>query len=83
MSPLNRREFLYSSVAVAAATALAPHLLAMSSEGARQPSDPVSQEACAGPRVQPQFRSDPNFVNWREQGLNLAGKASHSRHYLG
>lgn len=71
MSPLNRREFLYSSLAVSAATALAPHLLAMPSEGARQSGNPVSQQANAGSFVQPQFETDYGIVNWREQGLNL------------
>jgi hypothetical protein len=79
MSPLNRREFLYSSVAALAATALASHLLAMSSEGARQPDNPVSQEAYTGPSVLSQFERDSNFVNWREQGLNLGAR---NRQYL-
>jgi hypothetical protein len=82
MSPLNRREFLYTSVAVSIATVLARHLSAMSSEGARQPSHPVSQEACTEPSVQPQFGRSLNFVNWREQGLNLGEKAFRSRQFL-
>jgi hypothetical protein len=75
MSPLNRREFLFSSVVVSAATALAPHLSAMSSEGAPKPRNPVQQKPCAEPRVQPYFARDSNFVNWREQGLNLCEKS--------
>jgi hypothetical protein len=82
MSPLNRREFLYGSVAVSAATALAPHLSAMLSESAWKPRNPVSQEACTPPGVQPQFGRNVNFVNWREQGLNLGEKAVRNRQYL-
>lgn len=79
MSPLNRREFLLSSIAVSAATTLAPHLSAMSAEGARQPGKPVSQEARTRTTVQPQFARDSSVVNWREQGLNLGGKAFRDR----
>lgn len=75
MSPLNRREFLYSSVAASASAALAPHLLAMSREGAPQPSNPVPQQACTGLGVRPQFAGCSSFVNWREQGLNFRGRA--------
>jgi hypothetical protein len=79
MHQLNRREFLYSGVAVSAATALAPHLPAMSSEIARQPGNPVSQEACSGPSVQPECERGRNFVNWREQGLNLGKRRVRNR----
>jgi hypothetical protein len=81
MSPLNRREFLYSSFAVSAATALAPHLLAMSSENAQQ-SHTVSQEACTAPSIQPQFGGGSDFVNWREQGLNLGERSFRNRDCL-
>jgi len=82
MLQLNRRRFLYSGVAVSAAAALGPHIWAMSSEGAGEPSNPVSQEACTGPSVQPQFGGDCNFVNWRQQGLSLGEKAFHNRQYI-
>lgn len=75
MSPLNRREFLLNGAAVSAAAVLAPHLSAMSSEGAQQSGNTVSQETCTVPAVQPQFRRETNFVNWREQGLYLGERA--------
>lgn len=75
MSPFNRREFLYSSVAISAATTIAPHLPAMLPKGAWQPSKPVWQEANTRPRDQSQFERDRGFVNWREQGLNFGGNA--------
>jgi len=82
MSPLNRREFLYSSAAVSAVTALMPYLSAMSSEGSWQPGNPVSQRARTEPNPQPQFERGGIVVNWREQGLNLGRKAFHNRQYL-
>jgi hypothetical protein len=81
MLQLNRRKFLYSGVALSATAALGPHILAMSSEGAWQPGNSVSQEACTGPSVQPQFGGDCNFINWRQQGLSLGEKAVHNRQY--
>ena len=82
MVQLNRRKFLYSSFAATAATALAPHLLAASSEGVLQPSNPVSQEERTGPSVQPQFGGDCDLINWRQQGLSLGEKTVHYRQYL-
>ena len=82
MSPLNRREFLFSSVAVSAATALAPHLSAMSAEGLWQPHSPASQKTYTGPNLLPQVRRNSSFVNWREQGLNFAENAYRNRQSL-
>lgn len=78
MSPLNRREFLYSSVAVSAATALALHNPAILPEGARLPGSTVRKDLYMGP---PRFERSEGFVNWREQGLNLGGQAN--RQYPG
>jgi hypothetical protein len=81
MVQLNRRKFLYSSVAVSAATALAPYLLAASTDEAWQPSNPVSQEACKGSSVQPNFGGDRNFVNWRQQGACFGKRAVRNRQF--
>lgn len=75
MSPLNRRDFLLSGVAAAAA--LAPHLSAMTSEGAARPCKPVLQKV--RPSLQPRFGREQNFVNWREQGLNFGEKSYRDR----
>ena len=82
MVQLNRREFLRKSVAVSAATAFAPHLSAMSLEDVRQPGNPVPQESCTGPSVQPQFGRGCKVINWREQGLNLSGRSARNRRTL-
>jgi hypothetical protein len=82
MSPINRRKFLISSVAVTAATALAPHLLVTPSEVALQASEPALPEAGAIPGVQLQSAGHRDFINWRQQGLNLGGRTAHHRHYL-
>lgn len=81
MLQLNRREFLLSSAAVTAATALAPHLWAAPSEGAWQSSNSVSQETSAAPFPQPQFGGDRDFLNWRQQGVNLRGEVAHYWRY--
>jgi hypothetical protein len=80
MIQLNRRKFLYASAAVSAATAFAPHLFA--SEGLWQPGNSAPTEACTGPSIQPQFGKDCDFVNWREQGLNLGEGTVNYLQYL-
>lgn len=78
MPQLNRREFLLSSAAVTAATALAPHILATPSEGAGQPSNSALQEASAVSFAQPRSARDWDFLNWRQQGVNFGGAVVHS-----
>lgn len=81
MCPLNRREFLYTGVAVSAAVAFVHHLPAMPSESARQPGNPVWQALYTAPSL-PQFGEGSNFVNWREQGLNFGQSAVPRRQFL-
>ena len=81
MSPLNRREFLYSSVAVSAATALAPHILAASSEGERRARNYAVPDAPTVQSVQPRFGGDWNFVHWRQGGLSVGEAVVHYGQY--
>lgn len=78
MSPLNRREFIFSGVAVSAATVLAIHL-SSPSEIALEACRPVAEEAGARPAIRWQFDRDRDFVSWREQGWSLCGGAFPNR----
>lgn len=83
MVQVNRRQFLYSGVAVSAAVALGSHMAGISSEALCGAGNDVLQEDRAAPDKQLFHGAGKDLFTWRQEGLNLTGGVSHFRQYPG